>query len=256
MSSVTTPASAGNDGLEPHRSVRHTAHRRTVAKAMTRAAEVPTLTADVRVDLTRLRGIRESWATDRGPRPSVFALLVWNAVRALSLHPQLNASWTDEALLVWEHVNLGVAVDTPKGLIVPVIRHAESLTAPQLTAAIADLAERARTRSLTLADMQDGTFTVSNPGAIGPTLRAEALLNVPQVGLLGLPGITREPVVVTTGGTERVEIRSVISPSLTFDHRALDGADAVRYLVGLRDLIESTDVEDYLTPAAPEGDQS
>ncbi|WP_347352781.1 2-oxo acid dehydrogenase subunit E2 [Intrasporangium sp.] len=233
---------------------RHTPRRRAVARSMTLAAQVPTLTADVRVDLSQLMSVRADWGHNGGAagRPSVLALIAWNAVRALDAFPALNASWSEQALLAWEPVNLAIAVDTPKGVVAPVIRRAETLNAAELTAAFAAVADRARGRGLSLADLEGGTFTISNPGAVGPAIRAEALLNVPQVALLGLPGIVRQPIVVGTGQDERVEIRSTISPSLTFDHRAIDGADAIRYLVALRDHIETTDAAEYHRAAQPD----
>ena len=232
-----------------HIAHRHTPRRRAVAKSMALAAQVPTLTADVRVDLSQLTSVRACW-DDRGEtKPSVFALITWNAVRALGSFPLLNASWSEQALLAWRPVNLGIAVDTAKGVVVPIIRAAETLSASQLTEGIAWAAEKARGRGLALTDLEGGTFTISNPGAVGPSVRAEALLNLPQVALLGVPGIVRQPVVVGTGQDERVEIRSTISPSLTFDHRAIDGADAVRFLVSLRDLMETTDASAYRSPA-------
>lgn len=230
----------------PHTVQRHTPRRRAVAKAMTMAAQVPTLTADVRVDLTAVLAVRREWAG--GARPSVLGLIAWAAVRTLREFPALNASWSDSALIAWNPVNLGIAVDTPKGVVVPVVTDAAQYGAPELTAAIAAAAEKTRGRGLDLADLEGGTFTISNPGAVGPSVRAEALLNTPQVALLGLPGIIRQPVVVGTGDRERVEIRSTITPSLTFDHRAIDGGDAVRYLVALRDLLESADDAAYRSP--------
>lgn len=240
----------------PHTARRNTPRRRAVAKAMTLAAQVPTLTADVRVDLTALQAARATRPrSDEAAaigRPSVLGLIAWAAVRTLGAFPAFNASWTEAALIQWETVNLGIAVDTPQGVVVPVVTDAAALDAAGLTAAIAAAAEKTRGRGLSLDDLAGGTFTISNPGSVGPSVRAEALLNVPQVAMLGLPGIVRQPVVVGTGAEERIEIRSTITPSLTFDHRAIDGGDAVRFLVALRDLIESADAAAYARAAREE----
>ena len=143
-------------------------------------------------------------------------------------------------------------MDAPGGLVVPVIKNAQTLDVRGIGRAVRTLAERARDGSLGLEDLTGGTFTLSNPGAVGPTLRAEALLNPPQVALLGLPGLRRIPVVVTTEGHESIEVRPVLCPSLTFDHRALDGADVVRYLAALTARVEEWTLDDYLKTLSTE----
>ncbi|MFC5950464.1 2-oxo acid dehydrogenase subunit E2 [Pseudonocardia lutea] len=234
----------------PHTRVRLKARRRAIARNLEAAARIPSLTADVQMDMTALLAARSEWnAGHPEAKLSVLAFLMRAAVAALRVHPDLNASYTETAMLQWSTVNLGVAVDSPGGLVVPVVRAAERLGVAELGVAVKDLAERVRGRGLTGEDLVGGTFTVSNPGAVGPSLRAEALLNPPQVGLLGLPGLRRVPIVVGAGAEERVEIRSVLCPSLTFDHRALDGGEAIRYLTTLTAAVESWSLSDYLVPA-------
>lgn len=232
----------------PHDVVRLKARRRAAARNLTVAAAIPSLTADMQVDLTALLAARAEWnAAHPDEKVSVLAFLARVCVHALGAHPDLNATYTDTALIRWSTVNLAVAVDSPGGLVVPVIRDAQHLGLRELGAAIRDLAERARNRGLGAADLTGGTFTLSNPGAVGPSLRAEALLNPPQVALLGLPGTRRTPVVVAgPGGAETVEIRSVICPSLTFDHRAFDGGEAIRYLMTLTAAVQAWTLADYL----------
>ena len=142
-------------------------------------------------------------------------------------------------MLLWGQVHLGVAVDAPDGLIVPVIRNAERYNARGLTDEIAKAARRARDGELRPEDLEGGTFTLSNPGSLGPVLRAEALLNVPQVALLGLPAIVRVAKPVPDGAGWAVAIREVMRPSLTFDHRALDGGAAIAFLNSLKTRLES-----------------
>jgi pyruvate/2-oxoglutarate dehydrogenase complex dihydrolipoamide acyltransferase (E2) component len=221
--------------------------RRAAARAFERAATVPSLTADVRVDMTRVVEVRGEW--DRTPKPSVLALVITAAVDALADHRSLNATYTEKAIVRWAPFNIGVAVDSPDGLVVPVIRNAGGLGAAAITERIADLAARARGRALVADDLQAGTFTVSNPGAIAPSVRAEALLNPPQVALLGLPGLVRTPVAVRNGQEEVVAVRPLLVPSLTFDHRAVDGGEALRYLVALRDRLERWGQDDYEQPS-------
>ncbi|TWH09567.1 2-oxoglutarate dehydrogenase E2 component (dihydrolipoamide succinyltransferase) [Rhodococcus rhodochrous J45] len=226
----------------PHVLERLRPRRRAIARNLTASAAVPSLTADMRVDLTQLLSIRSQWV---GPKPSVLAFIAKAAVSTLLEFPNLNASFGERQLIRWSTVNLGVAVDSPDGLMVPVIRNAQDLGVARIAENIAELAERARAGALSLEDLQGGTFTLSNPGAVGPSLRAEALLNVPQVALLGLPGLRREPIVVGRGEDETVEIRTIVDPSLTFDHRALDGGEVLRYLVSLREKLETWSTDEY-----------
>lgn len=219
--------------------------RRTIARRLAETARtVPHLTADVQIDLSQLVAARNAYNARRQKAGqaavSLLAFIARAACAALGQHPELNATYTDEALLVWKEVNLGVAVDTPEGLIVPVIRRAERLTVAELDAAIKDLAVRARDGALKPQDLEGGTFTLSNPGSLGPVLRAEAILNAPQVALLGLPGIQQVPIAVSRpDGTYGVEVRPVVRPSLTFDHRALDGGHVVRFLSDVKDRLET-----------------
>jgi pyruvate dehydrogenase E2 component (dihydrolipoamide acetyltransferase) len=238
-------ASALPAGYEdvPHVVERLRPRRRAAARAFEMAAAVPSLTADVRVDMSRVLEVRREWSG--ASRPSVLALVVSAAVSALGDHPNLNATYAEKEILRWTPVNLGIAVDSPDGLMVPVIRDASSLGASEITEQIADLADRARRRAVSVEDLSAGTFTISNPGAVAPSVRAEALLNPPQVGLLGLPGMVRTPLAVDRDGSEVVEVRPILVPSLTFDHRAVDGAEALRYLVSLRDRLEQWNAEDY-----------
>ncbi len=227
--------------------------RRAIARNLEVAGRIPSLTADMQMDLTHLLMVREEWNGTEGrareDRLSALAFIARAAIDALLEFPQLNATYTERTVYQWETINLGVAVDAPGGLVVPVIRDAQKLDVATIGRAIRDLALRARDGGLQLDDLSAGTFTISNPGAVGPSLRAEALLNVPQVALLGLPGQRRTPVVVGEGDEERVEIRTVLCPSLTFDHRALDGGEVLRYLAALTRRVEQWSLSDYLTPS-------
>ena len=116
----------------------------------------------------------------------------------------------------------------------PVIRDAGRLSLVELNDAIAGAATRAREGTLRAGELEGGTFTISNPGSLGPVLRAEAIINPPQVALLGLPGMLHAPVAIEDGnGGHRVEVRPVLRPSLTFDHRALDGGQVIGFLNAL-----------------------
>ncbi len=130
---------------------------------------------------------------------SVLSYIASATCAALGSHPALNATFTDEAMLLWQVVNLGIAVDTEDGLVVPVIRDAARLDVGGIDAAIRDLAERARRGALASDELEGGTFTISNPGSLGPVLRAEAILNPPQVALLGVAGMRHAPIAVDDG---------------------------------------------------------
>lgn len=240
-------ASAPLAGAAPHVAVPNSMRRRAIARRLGEAwASVPMLTADVPVDLTALLAARtrlNATLAREGVEPlSILAFVAHATTRTLLDFPTCNATWTETQTLQYRTVNLGIAVDGPDGLIVPVIRGAETLTVPALGAEIARLARRARDGALLQAELEGGTFTISNPGSVGPVLRAEAILNLPQVALLGLPAFAHVPVAIANGdGSHRVEIRPRLVPSLTFDHRALDGAEAVRFLVALKTRLEQAE---------------
>jgi pyruvate/2-oxoglutarate dehydrogenase complex dihydrolipoamide acyltransferase (E2) component len=249
---LAAPEPAVPDGYEgvPHERVRLKMRRRAAARNLTVSASIPSLTADVQVDLTVLLAVRHEWNSQPGcpGRLSVFAFLARAAASTLLEFPDLNATFLDTELIRWTTVNLGIAVDTARGLVVPVIRDAQKYGVQQIGDFVRDLGARARDGGISSGELSGGTFTLSNPGSIGPAIRAEALLNPPQVALLGFPGVSREPVVVTdASGAESIEIRSILRPSLTFDHRALDGGEAIRFLVGFRDKVQGWNLEQYQT---------
>ena len=214
--------------------VPHTMRRRTIARRMVESAAIPTRTADMEIELTALFAARK-----RQPGASILAMVAQETVAVLLQMPQFNAHWRDDALVVWNTVHLGVAVDTPEGLVVPVIRNAERLNARGLTDAIAELAAKARAGKLSVAEIEGSTFTISNPGSVGPVLHTEALINPPEVGILGLPGIVRAVKAVPDGDGWATAVRPVLRPSLTFDHRAIDGGPAVEFLNTLKARIEA-----------------
>jgi len=158
--------------------------------------------------------------------------------------PHLNASVEEDALVVHHDVHLGIAVDLDqRGLIVPVVRNAETQSLRGLARSISELAERARTRKLSADDVVGGTFTITNPGPFG-TLLTAPIINQPQVAILSTDGVKRRPVVITApDGTEAVGIHSVGLLALAFDHRAVDGAYASAFLHALAVAIESRDWE-------------
>ena len=234
----------GYEGV-PFELVAFSARRRTIARRLSETASaVPHLTADVQVDLTRVLDSRKAFNELRAEKAespvSLLAFLIKAACATLKKYPELNATYTEAGLKIWKAIHVGIAVDTPEGLVVPVIRNADALTISEIDAAVKALAVKARDGKLSAADLAGGTFTISNPGSVGPVLRAEAILNAPQVALLGFPAMLHTPTAVpcTQGGYE-VAVRPVLRPSLTFDHRPLDGGTIVRYLTEFKNRVET-----------------
>ena len=155
-------------------------------------------------------------------------------MEALKQFPRLNASIEDDQIVYHAEENLGLAVDTERGLLVPVIRAAGDLNIAGLARKIADLAERTRANKITPDELGGGTFTLTNTGSRG-ALFDTPIINQPQVGILGTGAVVRRPVIVTTAdGEETIAIRSMVYLALTYDHRLVDGADAARFLVAVK----------------------
>jgi pyruvate/2-oxoglutarate dehydrogenase complex dihydrolipoamide acyltransferase (E2) component len=163
-------------------------------------------------------------------------------VLALAEHPILNASIEAEEIVYHDDVNLGIAVALEDGLIVPVIPRAQRLSLEGTAAAINDLAERARRRELQPDDVHGGTFTITNPGQFGAVL-ATPIINQPQVAILDLEAVVKRPVVVEDGGSDAIAIRPMSYLCMSWDHRALDGAVAARFLASVRERLEGGEVE-------------
>jgi 2-oxoglutarate dehydrogenase E2 component (dihydrolipoamide succinyltransferase) len=231
----------------PHEIVTTSRQRRLIAEHMISSRQTSAhMTTEAEVDMTSAARAREQLNAAGPRRLSYLALIAKATCAALQEFPDLNATFRTERLVRWSEVNLGIAVDTDQGLIVPVIRGCERLTAPAIAETIADLAERARARRLTPEETRGGTFTISNPGSVG-AYSAMAIINQPQVGILGTPVIVRRPaVVVDDHGLESIGIRPIMTLALTFDHRAVDGAYATRCVVRIKQLLESWDVTAYL----------
>ncbi len=222
-----TPAGLARDQLGPVEYEPLSALRRTIAQAMITAATtaVPVTTTD-EADVTELVALRErsnAAAAEHNAHVTLLPFLMKAVVAALRQHPRLNAS-LDEAqnrLVLKRYYHLGIATDTAEGLIVPVVKDVDQKSLVTLATDLARLTDLARTRHIPLTDVRGGTFTISNYGAIGGIF-ATPMLHVPEVAILGVGKLLQKPVV--HGG--EVVIRAILPLSLTFDHRALDGAEA------------------------------
>jgi pyruvate/2-oxoglutarate dehydrogenase complex dihydrolipoamide acyltransferase (E2) component len=173
----------------------------------------------------------------RGVPLTVLAYVARAAVTALRDQPVLNAFLDGDALVYHDDVNLGIAVALDEGLIVPVIRRAQHLNLEGLAAAIGELSARARSKRLAAEDVHGGTFTITNPGRFG-TVLATPIINQPQVAILDLEAVVKRPVVVEAPAGDAVAIRPMANLCLSFDHRALDGAEAARFLGRMKALLE------------------
>jgi pyruvate dehydrogenase E2 component (dihydrolipoamide acetyltransferase) len=220
--------------------------RKVIATRMLQSMQTTAqLTAAVEADLTRVMRLRTRIAAkareEIGSSLSPLAFIAHATARALAEHPILNASIDTDAGTVTYHgsVHLGIAVDAPMGLIVPVIDDAQDLGVVSLQQRIADVAERARTKRITPDDLSGGTFTITNTGSRG-SLFDTPILNAPEVGILATPTIEKRPVVLTDDdGNERIAVRQRIYLCLSYDHRLVDGADAARFLTDLARLLDS-----------------
>lgn len=217
--------------------------RRSMAKAMTASAfsavHVSILERADAEELRQLRNRERPLAAERGVKLTDLAFIVKALTLALERFPLLNSHLDQERqeLVLRREINIGFAVDTPEGLLVPVIRHARQKSILDLAAALQGLSERSRNRSIAPAELKGGTFTVSNYGAIGG-IWGTPIINPPQSAILGI-GRIEEAAVVRHG---QVVARTVVPLSLTFDHRIIDGATATRFLNSLIEHIEQPDL--------------
>lgn len=173
---------------------------------------------------------------------TLLAFLLKATVMALRETPIMNSVVGDQEIITRADVNLGVAVETEAGLVVPVIHHADRLSVGGLARAVVEIAEKARDRRITPDDLAGGTFTVSNPGRKG-NLFGAAIINQPQVGILRMGEIVRRPVVREIEGEEVICIRSMMFLSLSYDHRIIDGVAGNGFLYRVRELLEQAEFD-------------
>ena len=216
--------------------------RRAIADHMARSAsEIPAAWAMVEADVTGLVRAREAhrgaFERESGISLTYLPFLASAAARALRAHPRLNARWDDGRIVVNNRVNLSVAVSTESGLMVPVARDADRLSVAELAVALRRLTDAARSGTLTLDDVQGGTFTLNNTGALGSVVSVP-IINHPQSAILTTEAIVKRPVVV---GEDAIAARSMMNLCASFDHRVCDGADAAAFLRAVKARLEAMD---------------
>ena len=213
--------------------------RRTIAANMVRSAtQIPEAWITVETDVTNLVELREGIKADFRSREGVnityLPFMVKAVAESLKEHRLVNSTWAEDTIIIKRRFNIGVAVSSPQGLIVPVVHNADGMSVAEMAKVIDDLATRARSGSLDVSDVQGGTFTVNNTGALG-SVTGKALINHPQAAILNTEAIVRRPVVVN----DAVAIRSMMNLCLTFDHRILDGAEAGAFISDVKRRLEA-----------------
>jgi 2-oxoglutarate dehydrogenase E2 component (dihydrolipoamide succinyltransferase) len=224
--------------------------RQTIAARMVESLHVSAqLTTVVEVDVTKIARLRDrakaAFEAREGVKLSFLPFFAVATVEALKAHPALNASIDGEAKTITYHdaEHLGIAVDTERGLLAPVIHNAGDLNLSGLARNIADLAERTRTNKISPDELSGGTFTLTNTGSRG-ALFDTPIINQPQVGILGTGGVVKRPVVVSDPEFgETIAVRSMVYLALTYDHRVVDGADAARFLGTIKNRLEAGSFE-------------
>ncbi|MEE9140910.1 MAG: 2-oxoglutarate dehydrogenase complex dihydrolipoyllysine-residue succinyltransferase [Alphaproteobacteria bacterium] len=218
--------------------VRMTRLRKRIAERLKEAQNTAAmLTTFNEVDMTNVLAMRnqyrEQFEAKHGARLGFMSFFIKAAIVALKEIPTVNAEIDGDEIVYKNHYDIGVAVGTPQGLVVPVVRDADRLSFAELEARIGELAKKARDGRLELEDLSGGTFTITNGGVYG-SLMSTPILNPPQSGILGMHKIQKRPVAVGDG----IEIRPMMYLALSYDHRIVDGREAVTFLVRLKECIE------------------
>ncbi len=222
--------------------------RKVIAARMVESLQVSAqLTTVVEVDVTKIARLRDkakaNFEAREGVKLSFLPFFAVAVCEALKQHPVVNASIDGENIVYHGAEHLGVAVDTERGLLVPVIHNAGDLNMGGIARKISDLAARTRDNKVTPDELGGGTFTLTNTGSRG-ALFDTPIINQPQVAILGLGSVVKRPMVVKgADGGETIAIRSMVYLALSYDHRIVDGADAARFLVTLKDRLESGNFE-------------
>jgi len=227
----------------------HDAMRRSIAEHMSRSvAAAPHVTAVFEADFSAIMAHRakhkDAYARD-GAQLTFSAYIVRAAAEAMRVSPNVNARWHDDFLEVFEDANIGMGVALgDKGLIVPVIKRAQTLTLKQTAAALTDVTERARRNALKPADVQGGTFTISNHGVSGSLVATPIIINQPQSAILGVGKLEKRVVVRSIDGADAMVIKPMAYVSLTIDHRVLDGHQTNAWLTRFVEVLETWPLED------------
>ena len=233
------PKSSISSSSRPEKRVPMTRLRNTIAKRLvTVQQETAMLTTFNEVDMLPIKELRSKYGQEfekqHGIKLGFMGFFVIAAVQALKKFPIVNASIDGSDVVYHGYQDIGVAVSTDRGLVVPIIKDADTKSLPELEKSILEYSEKARDSKLTIDEMQGGTFTISNGGVFG-SLLSTPILNAPQTAILGMHAIQERPVAVNG----QVVIRPMMYLAMSYDHRLLDGKEAVRFLVSIKEQLES-----------------
>jgi pyruvate/2-oxoglutarate dehydrogenase complex dihydrolipoamide acyltransferase (E2) component len=240
---ITETRAGGPEAAQSEELIPLTKLRRTIAERMVRSKQMaPHVTSVAEADFTAIARFRDARKGDferaKGAKLTFLPFIVKATAHVLKDFPTLNARWSEEGIQVRKAVHLGIAIALDDGLVVPVLRNPGSLSLSAVAVAVAGLIRRAQEGRLLPEELTGSTFTANNFGADG-SLIGTPILNQPEVGILGVGTIEKRPVVVTREGEDAIAIRWMGYLCLSYDHRAVDGAVAGRFLQALRRTLES-----------------
>jgi len=235
----SSASSSTNSSLRPEKRVPMSRLRNTIAKRLVSVQqETAMLTTFNEVDMLPIKELRakygQEFVKEHGVKLGFMGFFVVAAVQALKKFPVVNASIDGSDVVYHGYQDIGVAVSTERGLVVPVIKDADAKSLPELEKSIVEYSEKARDTKLTIEEMQGGTFTISNGGVFG-SLLSTPILNAPQTAILGMHSIQERPIAMNG----EVVIRPMMYLAMSYDHRLLDGKEAVRFLVSIKEQLES-----------------
>ena len=240
ISSTNSPVNLNNDGRDnaPDEHKQLTPVRKQIAEAMVRSVnQIPHAWSIVEVDVSglviRRSALRAEFDKQNGVGLTYLPFFMKVVAESLRENPTLNASWGGDKIIIKRRINLGIAVAGPAGLVVPVIHDADRLSISGLALALNDLIQRTRQNKLRIEDVQDGTFTLNNTGALG-SIASQPIINYPQAAILTTEVIQKRPVVINDG----IAVRSMVNLCMSFDHRINDGAEASAFLRSVKDRLE------------------
>ncbi len=230
------PESKSSGELETRKRI--TKRRETIAKRLKEAHLNTVMTTTYNeVDMTEIMKIRakykESFKEEKGVGLGFMSFFVKSVVQALIDFPNLNSEMGENEIIMKNYYNIGIAVASDEGLVVPVLKNANKLSFSGVESGIVDMVKKTQSKTLTIDDLTGGTFTITNGGTFG-SMFSTPIINPPQVGILGMHAIKKKPVVID----DEVVVRPMMYLALTYDHRLVDGGEAVQFLVRIKDFIE------------------
>ena len=242
---VSSPVPEG--GSQDDTELRLSPVRRLIAQHMVRSAtEIPHAWTMVEVDVTGLvryrESIREKFEDREGVALTYLPFFIHAVAGALKENPKLNSTWAGDKIVLKKRINVGIAVAAPEGLIVPVIHDADGTSITALARASRDLTAKARDGRLALSDVQEGTFTLNNTGALG-SIASQPIINHPQAAIMTTEAVQKRPVVIGEG----IAVRSMMNVCLSFDHRIIDGAESGSFLQAVKTRLEAIGPDTPLT---------